>query len=769
MNIPYSKISIRGNEAKYLNEVLESGWLTTASKAIRLEQLFADYIGVKYACAVNSCTSALHLAIEAMGIKQGDKVLVPSLTFTATAEVVRYMGADPVFLDVEYGTGLLTPEIVKKALETYTVKVLILVDYGGQASIMTTPQGEGIIDICHKHGVLVIEDAAHAFPTKFNDKYVGTFADVTCFSFYANKTITTGEGGMLVTGNEMIYKRVKTMRLHGINRDVWDRFTSNVPAWEYDVVAPGFKYNMPDINAAIGIAQLEMAEFYRKQRQRCAEYYHKELAGISTIDLPVCMHSFENNSWHLFPIIIGPDAGISRDNFIMEMAKNGIGTSVHYKPLYRMTYYKETYDLNPSDFPNTEKIWKGTVSLPIYPDLCIDELDYICKTIRKILSPDYIIPRIFLSPPHMGGNEEKYVKEAFDTNWVAPLGVNVNEFEKALISYTNAKHIVVLVSGTSALHLALIVLGVKAGDEVIASSFTFIATINPIIYQGATPVLVDSEPDTWNICPDYLELAIIDRLSKGKKPKAIIVVHLYGMPAKMDRIMEIANRYMIPVIEDSAEALGSKYDGKALGTTGILGVLSFNGNKIITTSGGGALISNDQELIERSRFLATQARDNAPHYQHSEIGFNYRISNITAGIGRGQLEVIEQRVDQRRANFMFYKKILDGYKGISFQEEPNNRFFSNRWLTAIIIDPDLNNGLNREDIRIALEAKNIESRPLWKPMHLQPVFADCPFYGDGVAERLFKNGLCLPSGSNLNKIEHEWIKNALNTILKDCR
>ena len=693
MIIPYSKISLVGNEAKYITEVLESGWLTTASKAAKLEEIFADYIGVKYACAVNSCTSALHLAIEAIGVKSGDLVLVPSLTFTATAEVVRYMGAYPVFLDVDYATGLLTPEIVEDALNKHKVKALILVDYAGQASIMTTPQGNGIIDICHKNGVLVIEDAAHAFPTKHNSKYVGTFSDVTCFSFYANKTITTGEGGMLVTNNEEIFKRVKTMRLHGINRDVWDRFTSSISNWEYDVVAPGFKYNMPDINAAIGIAQLEMAEYFRKQRQRCAEYYHRELVELTTIDLPVCRGSFEDHSWHLFPIIIRPEAGISRDNFIIQMANSGVGTSVHYKPLHRMTYYKESYDLELNDFPNTEKIWKGTVSLPLYPDLSNSELGYICKKIKEILSSNYIVPRIYLSPPHMGGNEQKYVKEAFDTNWVAPLGNNVNEFENALVRYTKANHIAVFNSGTSALHLALIILGVRAGDEVIAPSFTFIATINPIIYQGATPILIDSEPDTWNMSPYNLEEAILDRLSKGKKPKAIIVVHLYGMPAKMDKIIEIASRFSIPLIEDSAEALGSQFEGKALGTLGIMGILSFNGNKIITTSGGGALISSDQKLIKHAQYLATQARDDAPHYQHSTIGFNYRISNIVAGIGRGQLEVIEQRVEKRRANFTFYKTILGCFKGISFQEEPDSRYFSNRWLTTIIVDPDQNNDL----------------------------------------------------------------------------
>lgn len=374
--------------------------------------------------------------------------------------------------------------------------------------------------------------------------------------------------------------------------------------------------------------------------------------------------------------------------------------------------------------------------------------------------------KIWLSPPHLGGIEQKYVKEAFDTNYVAPEGNNIYEFEKALSEFTGSEHVAVLNSGTAALHLGLIILDVKPGDEVIASTFTFSATINPIIYQGAQPILVDSELGTWNICPKTLDAAIVDRLSKGKKPKAIIVVHLYGMPARIDEIMEVANHYGIPVIEDAAEAMGSRYKGRVLGTIGIMGVLSFNGNKIITTSGGGALISGDKYLIDRSRFLATQARDDAPHYQHSTIGYNYRMSNILAGIGRGQMEVLNQRIDQRRANFMFYKKFFRDIKGVSLQEEPDDSFFSNYWLTVITVDPSLTDGVTQDDIRRVLKMENIESRPLWKPMHLQPVFASCPYYGDHQSDGLFRNGMCLPSGSNLSEVDLERIASTLSRVLR---
>lgn len=374
--------------------------------------------------------------------------------------------------------------------------------------------------------------------------------------------------------------------------------------------------------------------------------------------------------------------------------------------------------------------------------------------------------KIWLSSPHMGGDEQAFVKEAFDQNWIAPLGPNVNGFEEDLQNYNNVNAVAALSAGTAALHLAMILLGVKAGDEVIASSFTFSATVNPITYLGATPVLVDSEEDTWNMSPLLLEKAIKERIAKGKKPKAIMVVHLYGMPAKIKEIVEVASRFDIPVIEDAAEALGSKYQGQALGTFGKMGVYSFNGNKIITTSGGGALASNDTDLIAKSRFLATQARDAAPHYQHTHIGYNYRMSNITAGIGRGQMKVLDDHIALRRQNHMFYQEIFKEVEGVTVFTEPSEDYYSNHWLSCVVVDPSKTGGISREDLRLAMEKENIECRPLWKPMHMQPVFADCPFYGDGTAERLFETGLCLPSGSNMTDEDRERIAAVLKEVFK---
>jgi len=362
--------------------------------------------------------------------------------------------------------------------------------------------------------------------------------------------------------------------------------------------------------------------------------------------------------------------------------------------------------------------------------------------------------KIWLSSPHMGGTEQDFVNEAFATNWVAPLGPNVTGFEQDLEKYINQNsHVAALSSGTAALHLGLILLGVKSEDEVICQSMTFSASANPIMYLGATPIFIDSEPETWNMCPIALEEAILDRISKGKKPKAIIAVHLYGMPYKVEKIHVIAKKYEIPILEDSAEALGSSYKGQKCGTFGDIGVLSFNGNKIITTSGGGAMVTNNAKIKEKAIFLSTQARDNAPHYQHSEVGYNYRMSNICAGVGRGQMQVLDSHVALRREMHQFYASIFNDIDGVLMQIEPNGDYFSNFWLSAIVINPSKTNGKTREDLRLFFEKTNIETRPLWKPMHLQPIFKEYPYYGGKTAENLFENGLCLPSGSNITDDE----------------
>lgn len=375
--------------------------------------------------------------------------------------------------------------------------------------------------------------------------------------------------------------------------------------------------------------------------------------------------------------------------------------------------------------------------------------------------------RIFLSPPHMGKKEFAFVKEAFATNWIAPVGPHVDLFEKEFCELTGAKYAAALSTGTAAIHLALILSNVKSGDEVICSTFTFVASASPVIYQGATPVFVDSEDATWNMDVKFLEEAIRDRIKKRKKPKAVILVHLYGQSADIDPILKLCNKNNIPLIEDATESLGTYYEAKHTGTFGKFGAFSFNGNKIITTSGGGMLISDDKSLIQKAKFLSTQARDPAPHYEHSYIGYNYRLSNVLAGIGRGQLCVLKDRVRTRRANYEVYKNELGNLPGVYLMPESKLKR-SNCWLTCLTIDPD-KFGATQEDIRLALEAENIEARPLWKPLHLQPVFKDCSYYGSGFSEALFKKGLCLPSGSNLSKEDLERVVETFRCVGKGVK
>jgi len=374
-----------------------------------------------------------------------------------------------------------------------------------------------------------------------------------------------------------------------------------------------------------------------------------------------------------------------------------------------------------------------------------------------------VLSRIYLSPPHMSGNEHKYIKEAFDSNWIAPLGPNVEAFEKEIASYVGASEAIVVSSGTAAIHLALLLLNVTKGDKVFCSSFTFVASANPILYQGAEPVFIDSEPDTWNMSPQALEKALRDALLEKKLPKAVIVVNLYGQSAKMDELLSICNHYNVAIIEDAAESMGSIYKGKASGTFGMFGIYSFNGNKIITTSGGGVLVSEDSQSIQKARFLATQARDLAPHYQHSEIGFNYRMSNVLAGIGRAQLQVLEERVNSRRVIFERYYKELAHIPGISFMPELENTK-SNRWLTTLVISEEVS-GVSRNQLLEMLSENNIEARPVWKPLHMQPLFKGAHYYAhdenEHIAEQIFQSGICLPSGSNLSEDEQNRVISCL--------
>jgi len=828
-----------GRELDYVREVLESGWLTTAGKALEFEQRFAGSVGAPYACAVNSCTAALHLAMEAIGIGPGDKVLIPTWTFTATAEVVRYLGADPVLLDVDYRTSLLTPALVEAALaKHHDAKALMVVHFGGQAATLTTADERGILDLCRARGVKVIEDAAHAFPSRREGKMVGREGDLTCFSFYANKTITTGEGGMLTTHDEALWRRCKVMRLHGIDRDVWKRFTSDKPSWEYDVIAPGYKYNMPDINAAVGLAQLERAETLRQGRQRCAEHYYKQLAGLPSLDLPGLDVPLEDHAWHIFAVVLTEEAPVDRGRLIELMAEKGIGTSVHYKPIHRMSYYRERYNLDPLDYPNAERLWRGCMSLPIYPSLSCEELWYVTDTLKELLrtpgdasvagfrSSDRVdafgdvsvgteikariigspserrAAKIHLSVPHVGGNEERYVREAFASNWLSTVGPNLVSLEQEMHRRLG-QPAVALANGTAAIQLALRLAGVGPGDEVISPTLTFVASCNPIRYLGAIPLFVDSESQTWNLDPNRLAEVLAMRAARGRLPKALVAVHLFGQMADMDPIIQLCQRYGIALVEDAAESLGAFYKGRPSGTLGDVSVLSFNGNKVITATAGGMLSSKRPEWVEKARFWSTQACDPNPdrNYLHSELGYNYRMSNVLAGIALGQLEVLDLRVQQRRAVFERYRAGFADIRGIEPQPEaefgdgrsemedgggagrgargdeqsakskgPSTEpegaalgashsalsSLHTRWLSCFLID-EAEFGMSSADLIRFLDAANIESRPVWKPMHTQPLYRGYECIGGEVAEDLNRRGICLPSSSSLSEEDQQFV------------
>lgn len=838
--IPYARVVCDGRELEYVRKVLESGWLTTAGRALEFEKRFATAVGAPYACAVNSCTAALHLALEALGVGPGTKVFVPTMTFTATAEVVRYLGGDPVFLDVDYGTALLTPEIVADAIKRHPdVKVLVVVHFGGQSAAMSRSGGVGIMDICRRHGVRVVEDAAHAFPARRDGRMVGSFGDVTCFSFYANKTITTGEGGMLTTADEALYRRCKVMRLHGIDRDVWNRFTSDKPSWEYDVVAPGYKYNMPDVNAAIGLAQLERAEALRRGRELCAHDYYAALVSCPHLDLPGLEVPFADHAWHLFPVVLGDSAPLTRNQFIEELARRGVGTSVHYKPVHRLRYYAEHYRLRPEEFPNAERLWRGCVSLPIYPSLTADEIAYVAEAIREVLTGEVrkagplvthrcdvsiserveaVRPlcssgqrreqRVRLSVPHASGREMAYVQAAFESNWLSTVGPNIDALE-AQFSQRLERPALAVNCGTSAIHLGLRLLGVGAGDEVVVPTLTFVASVNPALYLGARPVFLDSERASWNLDPQLLEDFLKRRAQAGSLPRAVVAVHLFGQAADMDPIVELCRQYEVGLLEDVAEALGATYKGRPVGHFGEVATFSFNGNKVITSTGGGVLAACNPDWVQRARHWSTQACDPDPsgthEYVHSQLGYNYRLSNVLAGIALGQLEVLEERVAGRSAVFERYRQAFADLPGI--EPQPEARFaevksgvrsqeleeeswkaegggqraegrgqkaeaeaeaksqksevgarksLHTRWLSCFLID-ETRFGMSAADLIRYLDAANVESRPVWKPMHTQPLYRGYECVGGEVAEDLNRRGICLPSSSCLTEEEQQFV------------
>ena len=835
-NIPFSPPDMSEAEIEQVSEALRSGWITTGPKTKEFERRLGSWIGVPKVVCLNSATASMEMALRLIGVGPDDEVIVPAYTYTASASVTQHVGCKLVLVDSQPDRVEMDYDKLADAI-TERTKVICPVDLGGVVcdydrvyeiveakKYMFHPSNE----IQKRIGrIIVAADCAHAFGAQWHGRNAGAIADFSSFSFHAVKNLTTAEGGAMTwnlpfsdepvvydpwttvppiegeTWNGFLYRLSQLYSLHGQNKDALAK--TKLGSWEYDIIGPWYKCNMTDIMAGIGLAQLDRYQGLLERRREIIRHYNEALK-----DLPVAVldHYGPNHSssGHLYLTRILGCSDEERREVIVKMAERGIACNVHYKPLPMMTAYKALgFDI--SDYPNAFHLYENEVTLPLHTKLSDEDVEYVinnyvdivkgCKRDNKsfILTNNTSPKRkkvIHLCLAHMSGKEQQFIKEAFDSNWVVPLGPNVNAFEEDLKKYASGgSEVVALSSGTAAIHLGLLAAGVEAGDEVITQSFTFCASANPITYIGAKPVFIDSEPGSWNMDPGLLEEAIKDRIAKtGKVPKAIVPVSLYGMPYDAERVVEIAGRYGIPIVEDCAEGLGSRFEGKLLGTFGQFGVWSFNGNKMITTSGGGALVCRDVDTKKKIMWYATQAREAFPYYHHEAVGYNYRLSNICAGIGRGQMTVLNDHIAHHRHVQTLYDELLADVPGITVHGNPDSRYDSNFWLCAITIDPslrivgqenayktvvkgavggaagvvhtsstavtDCQPNDNVEALRVFLDAAGIEARPLWKPMHKQPIYADAPAYlrpytlfgrtEISVSEALFKVGMCLPAG-----------------------
>lgn len=789
--LPFASPDIGEEEIEAVINTMRSGWLTTGPVTDAFEKGFLGFLGSEdlHAVAVNSATVGLHLAFEAIDLGPGDEVIVPTWTFTATAEAARYLGANPRFVDVDPQTLCLDLAQVEAAI-TERTKAIVPVHFAGRG----VPEPE-LSALARKYGLPVIEDAAHSLPTVSDGKLIGTHGhEATVFSFYATKTLTTGEGGILITPDADIAKRVRTMRMHGINRDVFDRYTTaRRRSWYYEVVAPGFKYNMTDLAASIGRVQLGRLYEMRDRRAKIVEMFCEGFAGLP-LELPTDVSAGDMHAWHLFVAKVTAEARVSRDEFIDKMMDAGIGCSVHFIPLHKQPYWRDTYRLRDEMFPVASSIFPTVVSFPLYSKMTDSDVDRVLATTHKILAPrteaavlsarqisqaaatsteegPQVHPTTYLSPPDITKAEEEGILAAIRSGWVAPLGPCVDGFEQDLAAYNDREHCVALSSGTAALHLGLLGIGVRPDQVVITSSMTFAATANAAVYTGATPVFIDADK-TGSMDPQLLEEAITDLESKGLSIGAIMPVDLLGKVVDHHRIGEIAARHGIPVLADAAESLGARLDGVPSAKYGVAAVLSFNGNKIMTTSGGGALLTDDGELAKRVRYLSTQARQPVIHYEHTEVGYNYRMSNLLAGLGRVQLSRLDSMLERRRHVRHLYRDFFADVEGVSLFGQPDENADAstrdNFWLTSILIDSSVT-GWTTTELMGALLQHRIESRPLWKPMHLQPVFANNLAYVNGTSERLFATGLSLPSGSALSNAQLDRVLEKISDFLEARR
>ena len=792
--IPFSPPDVSELEIAEVMDTLYSGWITTGPKTKALERKIADWIGVNKCVCLNSQTACTELALHLLGIGSGDEVITCAYTYTATASVISQVGADVVLVDTQKDCLEMDYDALEAAINEKT-KAIIAVDLAGvpcdynrifdiveRKKNLFVPSENNIQKALGR--ITVIADTAHAFGAKINGVMVGAVADFSSFSFHAVKNFTTGEGGALTwksidgVSDDDIYIRLQLFSLHGQSKDALAK--TQLGAWEYDIVGLYYKRNMTDIAAAMGLKQFERYPEMLRRRREIIEKYDRALRplGVETLDHYT---KYKESSGHLYLTRIPGITCEQRNDIITRMAERGIACNVHYKPLPMFTAYKNIgFDIK--DYPNAYAQYKNEITLPLHTKLTDADVDYVIENYTDILK-DYIkynlseksekaqhkkfekfAERIWLSSPTMHGEEFRYMTDAYYTNWMSTIGENINEIERQVCDKIGCKYAVALASGTSALHLAIKLTGLKQGEKVFCSDMTFAATVNPIIYENADPVFIDTERDTWNMDPAALEKAF----ELYPNVRVVVVAHLYGTPAKIDEILAVCNKYNAVLVEDAAESFGATYKGTQTGILGKYNCISFNGNKIITGSSGGMFLTDDEEAAKKVKKWSTQSREAAPWYQHEDIGYNYRMSNVVAGVVRGQIPHLEEHIAKKKAIYDRYK---EGFKDLPVTMNPYDLTDSvpNFWLSCIIIDEDSichqeigetaatyisESGKSCPmEIIEKLEAYNIESRPIWKPMHMQPVYRDCDFVTvngkdpacNSVGRDIFNRGLCLPS------------------------
>ena len=817
MKIPFSPPDINETDISAVSETLRSGWITTGPRTKGFEEKLATYVHTKRAVCLSSATSCLEMVLRVLGIGEGDEVITSAYTFTASASVISHVGAKIVLVDIARDSIEMDYEQLAGAINEKT-KAIIAVELGGVVcdydrlyEIVEEKKSlfKAENNIQEKLGrIALISDAAHSLGAKRKGKMCGEIADFTVFSFHAVKNLTTAEGGAMVwrtipgVSDDDIYKEFMLLTLHGQSKDALEK--SQLGDWEYDIQMPGYKCNMTDMMAALGLTQLARYEETLKRRRELVDRYNEAFEDFP-LEILQTPEIADDSSKHLYILRIRGIDEKRRNQVITEMSKYGVVTNVHYKPLPMFTAYKKM-GFSMKDYPNAFAYYQNEITLPLNTCMTDEDQEYVIDCFGKILGctpkprkKKEIKPfakKVWLSSPTMHGPEMTYVQQAFATNWMSTVGENIDEVERLTAEIVGRKYCVGLSAGTAALHMAVklaaeqlygqtdFIHGALAGKRVFCSDMTFDATVNPIAYEGGEAIFIDSEYDTWNMDPVALEKAF----SMYPDVKIVMLAHLYGTPAKMDEILDVCNRHGALLIEDAAESFGATYKGKQTGFFGTpSGVLSANGNKIITGSCGGMLLTDDEELANKVRKWSTQSREDAPWYQHEELGYNYRMSNVIAGVIRGQLPYLQEHIKAKKEIYFRYKeKLADLPVDMNPFEscaEPNF------WLSCMTIREEAMSRQVRgekdvlylsekgkscpSEILDLLARYNAEGRPIWKPMHLQPLYSTHPYVttiGNGRARSnayiategshdvgvdIFNRGLCLPSDNKMTKQEQD--------------